>query len=309
MKILLLCATQRGLAVLKKLTELQPKCELTVCSFREEDCEPPFLDAIRECTLARHGSFFESRHFGSGLLNVFQEDSAVDLMLVVSWRYLIPAQVYKRARLGAFVFHDSLLPAYRGFAPTVWAMVNGETHTGATLFEIAEDVDMGDIIGQQHVPIGSEETIATVMDRVTLAYLRLLEQNLTTLLANSAPRRPQDHSGASYTCRRLPADNQIDWFAPTRSTFNLIRAVTEPYPGAYTWLKGTKLRIWKAALLAADRNYVGRVPGRVVEVLPGTGAVVLTKDGTILIKEVQMEQGQRVCAAEVLNSLSMTLGH
>jgi methionyl-tRNA formyltransferase len=168
---------------------------------------------------------------------------------------------------------------------------------------------MGDIIGQERVPIGSEETIATVMDRVTMAYLRLLEENLTSLLANSAPRRPQDHSGASYTCRRLPADNQIDWFAPTRNTFDLIRAVTVPYPGAYTWLNGKKLTIWKAALLAADRNYVGRVPGRVVEVRPGTGAVVLTKDGIILITEVQMEEGQRVCAAEILNSLSMTLGH
>jgi methionyl-tRNA formyltransferase len=296
------------LAVLKKLTELEPKCELTVFSFREEACEPPFFDEIRECTLARHGSFFEGRRVGSGLLNGFRADTAVDLMLVVSWRYLIPAQVYKRARLGAFVFHDSLLPAYRGFAPTVWAIVNGETHTGATLFEIAEGVDMGDIIGQECVPIGSEETITTVMDRVTMAYLRLLEQNLTALLANSAPRRPQDHSGASYTCRRLPADNQIDWFAPTRNTFNLIRAVTVPYPGAYTWLNGKKLTIWKATLLAADRNYVGRMPGRVVEVLPGTGAVVLTNDGIILITEVQVEESQRVCAAEILNSLSMTLG-
>jgi len=308
MRIALLCATRRGLAVLKKLTDLVPDWDLAVFSFREEPGEPLFFEQIRECTLARKGSFFETRQLTAASLKPFWEDATVDLMLVVSWRFLIPMEVYKKPRLGAFVFHDSLLPAYRGFSPTVWSIINGEDHTGVTLFEIADGIDTGDIVDQERVEIASDETIASMVDRVTATYLRLLERNLPALIAGSAPRRKQDHSRSTYTCRRLPSDNQIDWHAPTKNIFDLVRAVGVPYAGAYTWLQGKKLTIWKAEMLPSQRNYIGRVPGRVVEVRPKTGAVVLTADGTILVTDVQLEGGAPVCAAEALNGLSLTLG-
>src|SRR5438445_5352172 len=96
MKIVLLCATRRGLLLLKKLPELAPQAELVVFSFREETGEPPFLDAIREQTLAVRGSFFEARQVGSEKWKSFWANTAVDLMLVASWRYLIPPQVYRK---------------------------------------------------------------------------------------------------------------------------------------------------------------------------------------------------------------------
>lgn len=308
MRIVVLCATQRGYRFLQKLTELLGvPTDLVVFSFPEETWEPPFLNDIRDLTLAKGWQFFEAKQVGAERWNHFWETTEVDLMLAVSWRYMIPPQVYRRARLGAFVFHDSLLPQYRGFSPTVWAMINGENHTGVTLFEIAEDVDEGLIVDQERVPIGPDDTISIVLERVTQTYLALLERNLDELVKGTARRIRQDHSQATYTCKRLPEDNQIDWTASTRDIYNLIRAVSAPYPGAYTYLSGKKMRVWSAKRVLDNRPYVGRIPGRVVEVRRGEGTVVLTGDGALMLCQVQIEDGEIVCASEVIKSPSQTL--
>jgi len=307
MRIALLCATRRGYLFLKKLTELLPQCELIVFSFPEDPWEPPFLDDIRDLTLAKDGQFFETRQVGSKHWHHLWESTAVDLMFVVSWRYLIPASVYQRPQLGTFIFHDSLLPKYRGFAPTVWAIINGDDHTGVTLFEIAKEVDEGAIVDQERVPIGPDDTIGGVIERVTQTYLDLLERNLANLLNGTAPRYPQDHTQATYTCKWMPEDNQLDWTAPSARIYNLIRAVSAPYPGAYTTLAGKKLRVWAARQSPHSRHYVGSVPGRVIEIYPGEGTMVLTGDGTLLLTKVQIEGGEVVCASEILNSPRQTL--
>lgn len=307
MRIALLCATQRGHRFLQELIALAPDAELIVFSFREEPGEPRFLDAIRETTVVHGGQFNEAKQVGAERWRTLWESIPVDLLFAVSWRYLVPAAVYERAQLGAFVFHDSLLPAYRGFSPTVWAIINGETHTGVTLFHMSDSVDDGDIVAQEPVPIGPDETIADVLVRVTQTYLRILNMNLPALLSGSATRRPQDHSQASYTCKRTVEDNEIDWRAPTETIYNLIRAVTAPYPGAVTTLDGRRLTIWVAERWPSSKNYVGRVPGRVVEIMPGRGVVVLTGDGSILLTRIGVD-GVIHRADEILTRLSQTLG-
>ncbi len=307
MRVVLLCATHRGYLFLRQLHNLIPEHNLVVFSFREESWEPLFLDDIRNLALAQGGQIFESKHVGSHRNQLFWESTDIDLMLVVGWRYMIPRDVYRRPRNGTFVFHDSLLPAYRGFAPTVWAIVNGEDHTGVTLFEIAEQVDAGDIVAQQRVPIDPEDTIAVVMQRVTQAYLDLLKRNLESLMSGGGARCQQDHSKATYTCKRTPDDNWIDWTASCGSIYNLIRAVSAPYPGAYTYLSGRKMRVWSAQRVSVPR-YAGRIPGKVVEVCPGVGSVVLSGDGALLITKVQLDSGPVLCASDVLKSITQTLG-
>ncbi len=308
MRLVLLCATQRGFRFLAKLVQLAPQCDLVVFSFPEEPWEPAYLADIRDFSLAHNGQFFEARKLDHSALQPFWESTSVDLMLAVNWRYMIPASIYQRPRLGTFVFHDSLLPEYRGFSPTVWAIINGEDHTGVTLFEIADEVDSGDIVDQQRVSIGVDDTIGVVMEPVTQAYLAVLERNLPKLLNGNAPRQSQDHSKATFTCKRLPEDNLIDWAQPADRIYNLIRAVTAPYPGAYTYLGGQKLVVWSAERLPGFPPYVGRVPGRVIESRPGVGSVVLTGDSALLLKQVQLADGEILCAADVLNRMSMTLG-
>jgi methionyl-tRNA formyltransferase len=308
MRIALLCATQRGYHFLEKLSDIRPQDEIIVFSFREEPWEPPFLDDIQALACSRGYRFVESKKVASHYLDEFWETEEIDLMLVVSWRYLLPADVYQLPRFGTFVFHDSLLPEYRGFAPTVWAIINGNNQTGVTLFEIAEEVDSGDIIDQQRVNINLDDTIAIVMEKVTQVYLEILERNLDKLLAGDAPRTPQDHFLATYTCKRLPDDNQIDWNSSSESIYNLIRAVSQPYTGAYTYLLGKKIFIWSAKRMT-NINYIGSIPGRVVKVLPDIGSVVLTGDGALLVTQVQRHGEEILCADKVLNSINQTLGY
>jgi len=308
MRVAILCATRRGYRVLERLLTLLPTAEVIVFSFREEPHEPPFLGEIRALTEAHGATFYEARQVGSARWRDLWETTPIDLMFTVSWRYLIPAEVYERIRLGCFVFHDSALPKYRGFAPTVWAIHNGETATGASLFRIAEGVDTGDLVAQRLLPIGVDDAIPDVMERVTLAYLDILEATLPALLTGTVTFTPQDHSAATYTCKRLAEDNRIDWTANTSAIYNLIRAVTRPYPGAFTTFEGRKLTVWGARRLNEYPHYVGRIPGRVVEVRRGEGSVVLTSDGALLLTIVQVEGDSPARADEILNALSHTVG-
>src|SRR5690606_33215043 len=143
---------------------------------------------------------------------------------------------------------------------------------------------------------------------VTQVYLEILEAELPAILSGTAPRMAQDHRLATYTCKRTLEDNEIDWHAPTDRIYNLIRAVTAPYPGATTTLEGRQIHIWQAQRLPDYKRYIGRVPGRVVEICPGRGSVVLTGDGALLITSVSVEGGERQRGDEVLNRLSHTLG-
>jgi len=283
--------------------------DLVVLSFREEPTEPPFLDDIRKLAESRGATFIEARSMNSPRMRAFWEDQSVDLILAVSWRYMIPSDVYRKARLGAFVFHDSLLPGYRGFAPTVWAIVNGEDHTGVTLFAMVDEVDAGDIVDQERVTIGPSDTIADVLERGTQTYLVVLDRQLHALLDGRTSPRPQAHQHATYTCKRTRDDDEIDWRASTSSIYNLIRATTAPYPGAWTTLDDKTMLVWEARELVEPRRYIGRRPGRVLEVRPGEGTVVATGDGSILLTRVQFQDEATVCAAAILRNLSQTLGH
>jgi methionyl-tRNA formyltransferase len=306
-RIAVLCATRRGLLFLEELMKLSPESELTVFSFKEEPWEPPFLDAIKCLVESRQHRFIQAKIVGGDEHEKIWEKTEFDLMFVVGWRYLVPENVFKLPSRGTFVFHDSLLPEYRGFSPTVWAIANGEDHTGVTLFEMDAGMDTGCVVAQERVPFGEAETIAIVMERVTETYLSLLKKNLHNLLAGMAPRVAQDENHATYCCKRLPEDNRIDWSRSAREVHNLIRAVTTPYPGAYTMANGQRVRVWSAMLPTHPRRYVYTVPGRVVEVLPGLGTVVLTGDGCIVLEKIQMEGGEVTNAANVLKHLSLTL--
>jgi methionyl-tRNA formyltransferase len=294
---------------LERLVALVPGARLTVFTFREEPIEPAFFERIREITGRHRSAFWETRNVADPKFDTFWLDPP-DLLLAVSWRYLVPRSVFSRARLGAYVFHDSLLPKYRGFAPTVWAMINGECETGVTLLEMADEVDAGQILAQRKVPIGGNDSIDTVMRRVTETYLTVLEESLPLLLNGSAPRFSQQ-GAATYGCKRCESDNLIDWRWPTDRIYNLIRATTRPYSGAYSYFHGKKIRIWNARRLRSAPAYAGRVPGRVVQPKyredEAEGSVILTGDGALLVTDVQLQGEAPARATAVLKKLSDTL--
>ena len=187
--------------------------------------------------------------------------AAPDLLLSFYFRHLLPADVLAAAKRGAFNLHGSLLPKYRGRAPVNWAVARGETETGATLHAMTNRADAGDIVDQEAVPIGPDDTAWEVQKRVTQAGVRILERQLPALLGGTAPRRPQDESQATTFPRRTPEDGHIDWGRSAAEVHDLVRAVAHPYPGAFTDVFGGKTYLWKTRLphLGAHDNFPGQV--------------------------------------------------
>ena len=172
---------------------------------------------------------------------------APDLVLVIGWTQLVKAPLLGIPRHGCIGFHASLLPRYRGRAPVNWAIIRGETMTGNTMILLEDGVDTGDIIAQREIPIGFEDTCATIYERVAASECDMLDEVLPLIRAGRMPRRRQDPALATVMPRRRPEDGLIDWNRTTLELYNWIRALTHPYPGAFTFLGDRRIFVWKAA--------------------------------------------------------------
>jgi methionyl-tRNA formyltransferase len=173
---------------------------------------------------------------------------ALEPALIFSFYYrnMICQEILDLPPLGAFNLHGSLLPKYRGRVPINWAVLKGEQETGVTLHYMVKRADAGDIVDQQVVPIGARETALDVFRKVTAAARIVLERQIDALKRGEAPRHRQVETEASYFGGRKPEDGRIDWAQSAAAIFNLIRAVTHPYPGAFTTVEGRRLFIWWA---------------------------------------------------------------
>jgi methionyl-tRNA formyltransferase len=172
---------------------------------------------------------------------------------------MLPMSVLRLAKRGAFNMHGSLLPKYRGRAPLNWAVLKGETETGATLHEMVEKPDAGRIVEQQAVPIGPDETAVEVFAKVASAAEAVLRRSLKDLLSGKAKLRPNDLSLGSYYGRRTPEDGRIDWSKSAAEIHNLVRAVAPPFPGAFCEFEGRVLKIDKTKIESRKQTPGGRL--------------------------------------------------
>ncbi len=170
---------------------------------------------------------------------------APEVIFSFYYRNLLGKEILNIPPSGAYNLHGSLLPAYRGRCPVNWVLLNGEESTGVTLHHMVEKADAGDIAGQREVLIEIEDTAFTLYKKLCRCAKELLKELLPMIKNESAPRIPQDLQLGSYFGGRKPEDGMIDWSWPVMRIYNLIRAVTKPYPGAFTYLpEGEKLLIW-----------------------------------------------------------------
>lgn len=212
--------------------------------------------------------------------------SAPDFILSFYYRNMIKPEVLEIPSKGALNLHGSYLPKYRGRVPVNWAVINGETETGATLHYMVAKPDAGDIVDQEKVPIEFTDTAQDVFGKVNEAAVTVISRAWPKLVVGTAARIPMDLKAGSYFGGRKPEDGRIDWNRPAVDIYNLIRGVTHPYPGAFTSLNGDKLIIWSATPVAGKAE-----PGLVVSTNPlraGTG------DGLLELHTVQFEHHQEI---------------
>jgi methionyl-tRNA formyltransferase len=229
-----------------------------------------------------------------------------DAVVVSSYDRILPGDML--ADIPFVNVHYAPLPRYRGRATVNWMLINGEPDAYISLHCLEPELDAGGILYSGSVPIGPTDTVASLYDRLNELQRQHIADAVRRRLAGDLGAA-QDESQASYSCTRLPEDGEINWSAPAEATDRLIRALSPPFPGAYTYVGLKRLKVHKAEV--RPDLFEGRVPGRPVGRSSKEGWVdVLTGDGVLRLHTVELDGDGNgpVAAAAVLRSVKQTLG-
>ena len=292
-----------GLSCLRTICDVDRGSVSGVVTFDDSDDGRTVLDEFRDfaeearlpIAVARNRSAAEERI----------RDLRPDLCLVVGWYWILSNRMLAGVPRGLIGIHNSLLPRYRGCAPLVWAIINGERQVGISLFSLSERVDEGVIWDQRAVAVRFEDHIGDVLKNIERASVEMLRARWPALLAGKAEPVPQDHAQATFGARRTPRDGCIDWSRSAVDIYNFVRAQSEPYPGAYTSITGReKLTIWRAR--PSDVRFYG-IAGQVAAIEDGGVSVVCGDGRALRVEVVGGEDGDRVSARDVLRSTAVRL--
>ncbi|MFH9586666.1 methionyl-tRNA formyltransferase [Streptomyces luteogriseus] len=229
-----------------------------------------------------------------------------DIIVANNWRTWIPPRIFGLPRHGTLNVHDSLLPKYAGFSPLIWALINGEPEVGVTAHMMNDELDAGDIVRQEAVPVGPTDTATDLFHKtvdliapVTIGALGLIASGRTDFTK-------QDRSQASFFHKRADEDSRIDWSWPAEDLERLVRAQSEPYPSAYTFHRGKRLEI--LASFVSEGRY-GGTPGRIFY-REGDGVVIVAgadartgRNRGLAITRVRTADGRELPAAEYFTSM------
>lgn len=232
---------------------------------------------------------------------------APDFVFSFYYRKVIGKDILAIPKKGAFNLHGSLLPKYRGCAPLNWAVINGEKESGVTLHKMTAKVDAGDIVAQEKFAIADSDTAKDAHLKAAAAAEKMLKKVLPSVLAGNAKAKKQDEKQATYFGHRCPADGLIDWTKDAAAVRNLVRGVTRPFPGAFTFIAAQKYFIWDVTVVPLKKKAPA---GTIVSVAPfviacGKGAVQVNfaqKDGGLYTTGEQLAADSRFTPKMVLTN-------
>lgn len=225
-----------------------------------------------------------------------------DILFSFYYRHLVKPSILSIPPVGCLNLHGSLLPAYRGRCPVNWVLIHGETQTGVTLHHMTPRPDDGNIVAQLRVPIGPDDTAYQLHEKLAVAATELLDGVLPRVIDGTAPRIPQDPARASYFGGRRPADGEIHWEQSARQVRNLVRAVTQPYPGAFSFVGDRKCLFWEVTELP---DAGGRKPGTILSTEPFT---IACGEGAIRVDFGQAERGVYLAGEQLAADLNLRAG-
>lgn len=232
-----------------------------------------------------------------------------DLIVVVAYGQILPESILNLPKYGCINVHTSLLPKYRGASPIQWAIMNGDEKTGVTIMHMEASLDTGDIIIQEEVIIDKKETAATLHDKLAICGGNLLLEAIKLLEEGRAPRIKQDDSKATYVKTIDKSEGSIDFSEPAQVIERKIRGLN-PWPSAYTFLKGQNLKVWEAQVLREDEARLSSkeaIPGQIIDV-SDKGLIVKTGDGYLNLLEIQLAGKKRMKVADFLRGNKVEVG-
>jgi methionyl-tRNA formyltransferase len=234
------------------------------------------------------------------------KESEPDIIVANNWRTWIPPEVYGLPPHGTLNVHDSLLPAYAGFSPLIWALINGESEVGVTAHLMNEELDAGDIVVQHAIPVGPTDTATDLFHRTVELIAPVTRGALDQIAAGRTDFVRQDSSRASFFHKRSVEDGRIDWTWPAEDLERLVRAQSAPYPSAFTYHRGRRLEILAAGV--SERRY-GGTPGRIfyregeaVAVVAGADART-GRNHALAIRRVRTDDGRELAATEYFTTM------
>lgn len=243
---------------------------------------------------------------GEGSVQYLKKIDA-DLFVVVAFGQILKKTLLAVPKLYSINLHGSLLPKYRGAAPTNWAVINGDKASGTTIIRMNERLDEGDIISKCKVSIDDEDTNITLSEKLSESGAELLLKTIDAIEKGKAAFEKQDNSLATYAPKLKKEDGLIDWNEPSEKIHNKIRGFL-PWPGAYTHYDGKILKILKTEL-SEDKHKTGTKPGEVIDIVKDKGIVVKTRSGNIVITHLQLEGKKPLDADSFIRGHRIDPGH
>lgn len=211
-----------------------------------------------------------------------------DLLIVAGWSQLVRDPLLSSFPLKAVGLHPTALPEGRGRAPIPWTLIKGLSTTAVSLFYLVEEADAGDVVDQEPIEVSMRDDATSLYEKVADAHAAILVRAVPRLLSGTADRRPQGEG--SYWPKRRPEDGVIAWSSGVEALYNWVRALTRPYPGAFTYLRGRRLTVWSADMLRLPQlpAPAGEVVAPVWSV--GVGGVgVACEGGVLILRDVELE--------------------
>ena len=234
------------------------------------------------------------------------KEAEPDIIVANNWRTWLPPHIFNLPRHGTLNVHDSLLPAYAGFSPLIWALINGEREVGLTAHLMNDDLDAGDIVVRQSVPVLDTDTATDLFHKTVALIAPVTTEALALIASGRTDWTAQDRGKASFFHKRSIEDSKIDWNWPAEDLERLVRAQSDPYPNAFTFHRGQRIRVISAAVSRA--NY-GGTPGRIF-IREGDGVVIVAgadarfgRNRGLAIKRVRLDDGTELAATDYFRTM------
>lgn len=296
-----------GHRTLQALLESEHEVTLVVTHPRSDHAYEKIWDDSVADLAEKHGVpvLLRNRPDDDELLERLREADP-DVIVATNWRTWIPPSIFTLPRLGTLNVHDSLLPAYAGFSPLIWALINGEKEVGVTAHMMDDTLDAGDIVLQRAVPVGPRDTTTDLFHKTLELFGPITVDGLALLATGRTDWTKQDRSKASFFHKRADEDCRIDWTWPAEDLDRLVRAQCEPYPSAYTYHRGRRLEIVSAEVSA---NVYGGTPGRIFY-REGDGVAIVAgadarrgRNKALLVTRVRTDEGVELAAHDYFTSM------